>query len=106
MPYLQKDAPDHIPEEEWIESLLCDRIDGGIKPFQDLTEDERQQTNLVQIGKRTERIQGDPYGLWCSWAGNDNHQRDPAKARTAFSSAFCLDELTFPATARRPQPNF
>ena len=40
MLYSQKDAPRHILEEEWIESLLCDRVDGGVKPLQDLIEEE------------------------------------------------------------------
>ena len=77
MPYLRKDAPSHIPEAELIESLLSEeRDDIAIQLLQDITEEERKQTNLVQLGKRTEHIQGDPFGVWPSWAGNVAHPED------------------------------
>ncbi|KAK5652931.1 hypothetical protein OQA88_9410 [Cercophora sp. LCS_1] len=77
MPYPRKDAPYHIPECELIESLLSwKRKHDKILPLQDLNDEERQKTNLVEIGKRTARIQGDPYGVWSSWAGNVSHQED------------------------------
>jgi len=77
MPYLRKDAPPHTPEVELIESLLSEeREDTSTRPLQDITEEERKRTNLVQLGKRTEYIPGDPFGVWPSWAGNVAHPED------------------------------
>jgi hypothetical protein len=80
MPYSRRDAPAHIPDAELIESLLGEEMDDDdddIRPLQDLTDDERARANLVQLGKRRERIQGDPYAVWSSWAGNVGHPDDP-----------------------------
>ncbi|KAK8878818.1 hypothetical protein PGQ11_000112 [Apiospora arundinis] len=82
MPYLRAEAPPHIPDHETIESLLGQKYTDHskrvrkTKTFQQLTEEERARKNLVQLGTWTERIQGDPYGFWSSWAGNIAHPRD------------------------------
>ncbi|KAK1828768.1 hypothetical protein QBC39DRAFT_374367 [Podospora conica] len=77
MPYSQADAPPNIPDAELIESLLCERTKRKqARPLQELTEAERNKTNLVQFGKRQTHIEGDPFGVWCAWAGNVCHQED------------------------------
>ena len=77
MPYLRKDAPLHIPEDEFIESLLSEERDEcTTQTLQDISDKQRSQTNLVRLGKRTEWIQGDPFGVWPSWAGNIAHPED------------------------------
>ncbi|KAK7942513.1 uncharacterized protein PG986_011626 [Apiospora aurea] len=82
MPYLRVEAPPHIPDNETIESLLGQKYSDHnkrvrkTKTFQELSEEERARKNLVQLGTWTERIQGDPYGFWSSWAGNISHPRD------------------------------
>lgn len=82
MPYSLADAPPNIPDAELIESLLCERIKRKqARPLQELTEAERAQTNLVELGKRQTHIDGDPYGVWCAWAGNVCHQEDDRMVR-------------------------
>ncbi|KAK8084409.1 hypothetical protein PG997_005680 [Apiospora hydei] len=82
MPYLRVEAPPHIPDDETIESLLGQKYSDHnkrvrkTKTFKELSEEERARKNLVQLGTWTERIQGDPYGFWSSWAGNISHPRD------------------------------
>lgn len=54
-----------------IESLLSEKRQVRLtKLLQKLTDEERQQTDLVKLGQRQEYIQGDPFGVWSSWAGN------------------------------------
>ena len=77
MSYSLSNAPPNIPDAELIESLLWERVKRSqTRPLQELTEAERNKTNLVQLGKRETRIEGDPYGVWCAWAGNVCHQED------------------------------
>lgn len=77
MPYLRKDAPPHIPEDELIESLLSEeKYDCTTQALQDISDEERNLTNLVRLGKRTERIPGDPFGVWPCWTGNVAHPED------------------------------
>ena len=76
MHYSRGNAPAHIPVHEVIESLLGEKNGHRIRPLQDLTDIERKRANLVKLGKRTERIQGDPFGVWPSWAGNVGHPDD------------------------------
>lgn len=63
--------------------MSIERDDPGdeIRTLQDLTDEERNQTRLVKISKRTERLQGDPYGTWQHWAGNLNHPEDDGMVR-------------------------
>lgn len=82
MPYSLADAPPNIPDAELIESLLCERIKRKqARPLQERTEAEKAQTNLVELGKRQTHIDGDPYGVWCAWAGNVCHQEDDRMVR-------------------------
>ncbi|KAK5659775.1 hypothetical protein OQA88_986 [Cercophora sp. LCS_1] len=81
MPYLRCYAPLGVPDCETIESLLGLRNTTGkaasaVKPLQELTKEQRHQTELVALGKNGERIQGDPFGIWRSWSGNVSHHQD------------------------------
>ncbi|KAK8090051.1 hypothetical protein PG997_005012 [Apiospora hydei] len=81
VPYLEAEAPPHIPEGETIEWLLGE-VDNSsksaakTKTYQELTDEERERTGLVRLSKRTDVIQGDPYGVLSSWTGNVSHQLD------------------------------
>ncbi|KAK4450935.1 hypothetical protein QBC34DRAFT_424255 [Podospora aff. communis PSN243] len=85
MPYCRKDAPSHIPEEELIESLLSEKRDNIVRPLHKLTKEERQRTGLVQIGKKTSRLEGDPYGVWhatfCLPSSSDSLPRSQRRPR-------------------------
>ncbi|OIW34298.1 hypothetical protein CONLIGDRAFT_688047 [Coniochaeta ligniaria NRRL 30616] len=81
MPFSNKNAPSTIPEQETIEFLLGERNEFSkaarrVKPLRKLSKEERAETRLVSLGKRTPTIQGDPFGVWCSWAGNVGHGED------------------------------
>lgn len=77
MPYSLSDAPPDIADAELIQSLPWKRVKRSqARPLQELAEAERNKTNLVQLGKRETSIEGDPYGVWCAWAGNVCRQED------------------------------
>lgn len=81
MPSLRAEAPPYVPDEETIEYLLSEadkssKFRAKISPLQDVKPDVRQRTGLITLGKLQQRIQGDPYGYYFSWAGNVSHSAD------------------------------
>ncbi|KAK8135040.1 hypothetical protein PG984_007052 [Apiospora sp. TS-2023a] len=82
MPFLRVEAaPAGTPKEETVVHLLGERHNEAkhrrkIKTYVEITEAQRNETGLVQWGKRRDVIPGDPYGLWRPWAGNLSHHRD------------------------------
>lgn len=81
MPSLRAEAPPHVPDEETIEHLLGEadkssKSRAKISPLQYVKPDVRQRTGLITLGKLQERIQGDPYGYYFSWAGNVSHSAE------------------------------
>ncbi|RYP42693.1 hypothetical protein DL767_000062 [Monosporascus sp. MG133] len=81
MPLSRSEAPASIPDAETIESLLgrLNLLTKGrrtIKTLQELTESERERKGLVKLGVRCKRIEGDPFGVLMSWAGNVAHPED------------------------------
>ncbi|RYP62923.1 hypothetical protein DL769_007128 [Monosporascus sp. CRB-8-3] len=81
MPLSRSEAPASIPDAETIESLLgrlnlLTKGRGTIKTLQELTESERERKGLVRLGVRCKRIEGDPFGVLMSWAGNVAHPED------------------------------
>ncbi|RYP61581.1 hypothetical protein DL770_009758 [Monosporascus sp. CRB-9-2] len=81
MPLSRREAPASIPDAETIESLLgrLNLLTKGrrtIKTLQELTESERERKGLVKLGVRCNRIEGDPFGVLISWAGNVAHPED------------------------------
>ncbi|RYP69894.1 hypothetical protein DL771_005837 [Monosporascus sp. 5C6A] len=81
MPLSRSEAPASIPDAETIESLLgrLNLLTKGsrtIKSLQELTESERERKGLVKLGVRCRRIEGDPFGVLMSWAGNVAHPED------------------------------
>ncbi|KAI3337572.1 hypothetical protein HD806DRAFT_43758 [Xylariaceae sp. AK1471] len=82
MPFARTNAPPWVPEEETIESLLSernesDRKTGQIKTLQELSAHQKARQNLIELGVRRMRIEGDPWGEYLSWAGNIGHPKDP-----------------------------
>ncbi|KAI0010968.1 hypothetical protein F4779DRAFT_575387, partial [Xylariaceae sp. FL0662B] len=83
MPYHRANAPASMPDHETIESLLgrsnnYDYRTRRIKRLNLLTEEEKEKTGLITLGKRETHITGDPFGVYPSWAGNVGHPRDIA----------------------------
>lgn len=81
MPSRRAEAPASVPDCETIEDLLGvrNRFDARTRKTRtlaELTDDERSKTNLVAFGTRQERIEGDPFAVIPSWAGNVGHPRD------------------------------
>ncbi|RYP43602.1 hypothetical protein DL768_009845 [Monosporascus sp. mg162] len=81
MPLSRSEAPASIPDAETIESLLgrLNLLTKGrrtIKTLHELTESERERKGLVKLGVRCKRIEGDPFGVLMSWAGNVAHPED------------------------------
>lgn len=81
MPLKRQEASPSFPRQETLEFLLGDRNKESkatrhIKHLGELTEAERAESNLVRLGKRRTAIPGDPFGVWCSWAGNVGHGED------------------------------
>ncbi|KAI3324321.1 hypothetical protein HD806DRAFT_65333 [Xylariaceae sp. AK1471] len=79
MPLRRQDAPSSIPDSETLETLLgrLSTESPGTKTLQQLSDEERQQKNLITFGRRQRVIQGDPEGIWFRWAGNVAHPLDP-----------------------------
>ncbi|RYP45565.1 hypothetical protein DL768_008114 [Monosporascus sp. mg162] len=70
-----------VPDCETIEYLLGKRNKTNkqtrqVKTLAELSFEERLKTGLVQQGKRTTKINGDPFGMLAVWAGNVSHQND------------------------------
>ncbi|KAK7952876.1 hypothetical protein PG988_013570 [Apiospora saccharicola] len=81
MPYRLADAPNWVPESQTLEVLLGKRNQSSpstqkTKTLQELDDAERRQTGLVKLGKTTDKIQGDPFGIHYGWAGNVAHPTD------------------------------
>lgn len=81
MPLCRFEARSSIPDEETIEFLLSrnnsfDKHTKSIKTISELSGDEKGRENLVTLGKRQTRIEGDPFGVYPAWAGNVGHPRD------------------------------
>lgn len=81
MPSFRADSPAEVADQETLEYLLGKRNSyiprfRTTKAWQGLSSEERRSTNLVALGKRTETIQGDPFGVLAVWAGNVGHPRD------------------------------
>ncbi|KAI1811335.1 hypothetical protein GGS20DRAFT_593292 [Poronia punctata] len=82
MPFSLGTAPSWVPEEETVEFLLSERNDtdrktSQTKTLQELSASERGRRNLIELGVRKMRIEGDPWGEYLSWAGNVGHPKDP-----------------------------
>ncbi|RYP18293.1 hypothetical protein DL765_004013 [Monosporascus sp. GIB2] len=74
-------TPPGTPDCETIEYLLNRRNKTNkqtrqIKTLAELSFEERLKTGLVRLGKRTTKIDGDPFGMLAVWAGNVSHQND------------------------------
>ncbi|RYP66932.1 hypothetical protein DL771_007506 [Monosporascus sp. 5C6A] len=81
MPSLRADTPSSVPDCETIEYLLGKRNKTNkqtrqVKTLGELSSEERLKTGLVRLGKRTTKINGDPFGVLAVWAGNVSHQND------------------------------
>ncbi|RYP42604.1 hypothetical protein DL767_000128 [Monosporascus sp. MG133] len=75
MPSLRADTPSGVPDCETIEYLLGKRNKTNkqtrqVKTLAELSFEERLKTDLVRLGKRTTKINGDPFGMLAVWAGN------------------------------------
>ncbi|RYP83153.1 hypothetical protein DL769_001459 [Monosporascus sp. CRB-8-3] len=74
-------TPSGVPDCETIEYLLGKRNKTNkqtrqVKTLAELSFEERLKTGLVRLGKRTTKIDGDPFGMLAVWAGNVSHQND------------------------------
>ncbi|RYO83998.1 hypothetical protein DL766_008355 [Monosporascus sp. MC13-8B] len=81
MPFRRSEAPASIPDAETIGSLLG-RLNlsaegrRAIRTLQELAGSGRGHKGLVKLGVRCKRIEGDPFGVLMSWAGNIAHPED------------------------------
>ncbi|KAK8137387.1 hypothetical protein PG984_005327 [Apiospora sp. TS-2023a] len=103
MPYRLADAPDRVPESQTLEVLLGKRNQSSpstqkTKTLQELDDAERRQTGLVKLGKTTDKIQGDPFGIHYGWAGNVAHPTDERMLRIMPEIFEKLNESTINAT--------
>lgn len=81
MPYLRRDAPASVPDAETLDELLGlpnrkSKKTRAVKTRDQLSETQRKRKHLVSLGIRQTRIQGDPFGMLHSWAGNIAHPED------------------------------
>ncbi|RYO90484.1 hypothetical protein DL764_008442 [Monosporascus ibericus] len=97
MPLSRSEAPASISDSEAIESQLgrLNLLTKGrrtIKTLQELTEYERERKGLLNLGVRCKCIEGDPFGVLMSWAGNVAHPEDDRIPLLGELSSTKLDE--------------